>query len=488
MSGSGAREQQEEPQPIRVLLVEDSAVDADLLVRELRRAGFQVEWRRVVSQAAVEEALREADWDVVVSDYVLPGFDGLRALATVRAIDEDIPFILISGEVGEEIAVEAMKAGAQDYVLKDKLTRLGPALRRELREAEGRRARRQAEAALRESEARYRALTERLPVGVYRTDIEGRILFANPALAHILGFESVEALMETEPNALSFYVDPEERAHVLERLRRGSGLLKVEQRLRRRDGSEIWVWDIQQAVKDESGEVLYLEGTLEDITDRKRAEEQLRTALREKEVLLRELYHRTKNNMQVILALLSLQAMATDNPEVHEVFQEMENRIKAMALVHQKLYQAQDLSRIDLKEYVEEFAALLFKSYRVAHERVRLHLDVEHLRVPIDIAIPCGLILNELMSNALKYAFPQERPGEICIRARRAENGYIELYFADNGVGIPPEMDLRAHSSLGLQNIFTIAEHQLQGEVRYETGRGLAWHIRFPEELYEQRL
>lgn len=219
-----------------------------------------------------------------------------------------------------------------------------------------------------------------------------------------------------------------------------------------------------------------------------RANRQIKAALAEKETLLRELYHRTKNNMQVIRSMLALQAAYSQNEEVQYIVQETERKIHAMALAHQKLYQSQDLSRINLQDYITELAYLLMQSYNVSSNRISLLVDVENVSVLIDTAIPCGLIINELMSNALKHAFPGDMNGEIHIRLFKTDQGEIELYFSDNGVGVPNGFDFTTQETLGLQTIFAIGEQQMQGTVRFETNTGTTCHIKFPDKLYKPRV
>jgi two-component sensor histidine kinase len=221
---------------------------------------------------------------------------------------------------------------------------------------------------------------------------------------------------------------------------------------------------------------------------RQKAEEQLKAALEEKVVLLRELYHRTKNNMEVIRSMLALQAAHSRNELVESAFKDAENRIQAMALVHQKLYQSQDLSRIDLHEYIQDLAHLLIGSYQISSQRISLMLDIEPVSVLIDTAIPCGLVLNELISNALKHAFPGDIKGEITIRLFRTDQEDIELQFSDNGIGVPNGFDFRTQETLGLQTIFAVTEHQLQGQVHFEVQNGITSYIRLKSDLYTARV
>ncbi|MCP4133060.1 MAG: hypothetical protein GY754_18990 [bacterium] len=215
---------------------------------------------------------------------------------------------------------------------------------------------------------------------------------------------------------------------------------------------------------------------------------ELAAALEEKKILLRELYHRTKNNMQVIRSMLSLQAEGTKNELVQKIFRDTENRIQTMALVHQKLYQSQDLSQINLKNYFFDLAQMVMHSYGVMSERVSLILEIEDIFVLIDTAIPCGLVLNELLSNVCKHAFPGSMKGEISIRVSGTKQGEINLFFSDNGVGVSKDFDFRKQKTLGLQTILAICEHQLQGKVIFETKQGVGYHIRLNDSLYTNRM
>jgi len=259
-------------------------------------------------------------------------------------------------------------------------------------------------------------------------------------------------------------------------------------RIVRPNGTIRWIANHAYPIISNDGHVHRITGIAQDITDRKQAQAQLQTALAEKETLLLELYHRTKNNMQVICAILDLQTAYIDDERVLQVFAETTNRIQSMALVHQKLYQSQDLSRIDLREYITELAEFLLASYQVSPTRIKLALDLETVFVLIDTAIPCGLILNELISNALKYAFPGDRKGEIRIQLLKTASDEIELQVADNGVGGAPGFDFREDGRFGLKTIFSLGEQQLQGHVRFEVNNGVVCRLEFKDNLYKPRV
>jgi two-component sensor histidine kinase len=216
---------------------------------------------------------------------------------------------------------------------------------------------------------------------------------------------------------------------------------------------------------------------LRDITERKRAEEQIKSSLHEKEVLLKEIHHRVKNNLQVVSSLLSLQSGYPRVESVRDLFIESQNRVKSMALIHEKLYQSQDLANIDFSDYIESLAHHLFHSYTANPDLVSLTTDV-HVSLDIDHAIPCGLIVNELLSNSLKHAFPDSRRGVMNLYFRPVGKD-LTLRFSDDGIGLPAGMDFRNTDSLGLQLITTLT-NQMNGRVEHRGGVGTEFEIVFP--------
>lgn len=204
----------------------------------------------------------------------------------------------------------------------------------------------------------------------------------------------------------------------------------------------------------------------------------LEESVKEKEVLLREIHHRVKNNMQVISSLLNLQSAHIKDKTLREMFDEAQNRIQSMSLIHEKLYQSKELAYIDFKEYIKALTTDLVRSFGVKKDKIAIVINVEDISLDIDTAIPCGLIINELVSNSLKHAFPDGREGEIVIALKRVEGG-IELRVADNGVGIPEELDFKKTRSLGLRLVTILAEDQLQGSIELKRDGGTDFRITF---------
>jgi len=239
---------------------------------------------------------------------------------------------------------------------------------------------------------------------------------------------------------------------------------------------------------NKQGKPVRMFGTVQDINELKLTEEKLLASLNDKDVLLRELYHRTKNNMQVIQSILALQAYYSGNQEFAKLLKDTENRIQAMSLVHEKLYQSNNLSSIDLKEYITDLVNLLVNSYSGLINRVTINMELESIELLLDSVIPCGLIINELISNSMKHAFPLDRKGEIIIKLLKNDNDEIELTFSDNGIGVPDNFDFKSQPTLGLQSIFTIAEHQLNSKVKFQNINGVSFSMVFNNTSYSKRV
>jgi PAS domain S-box-containing protein len=221
-----------------------------------------------------------------------------------------------------------------------------------------------------------------------------------------------------------------------------------------------------------------------DVTERKRAEERIRASLAEKEVLLKEIHHRVKNNMQVISSLVALQAEGSHDPAMRAVLQDVTHRVRSMALVHEKLYQSADMARVEFSEYARSLLSYLWRAHGTAASAVRLTLDLEPVPPPVNAAVPCGLILNELVSNALKHAFcgpaPPGRGGEVTVSLRGGPQGRVCLRVRDNGKGLPAGLDWRQANSLGLRLVQMLAG-QLHGTLEVSGGEGADFSLTFLE-------
>jgi PAS domain S-box-containing protein len=251
---------------------------------------------------------------------------------------------------------------------------------------------------------------------------------------------------------------------------------RQEIRARRKDGTDF-PGELSISKVEVDGETMF-PVHLRDDTERTLADELIRTSLREKEALLKEIHHRVKNNLQVVSSLLGLQSRSVADPEMRKMFQESQDRIHSMALLHESLYQSQNLSRVDFPEYIRQLAAHLFHSYGVGLDRIHLFTDLDRLSLGLDAAVPCGLIINELVSNSLKYAFPEGRCGEIRIELRGHADGTARLLVADNGVGLRAGVDWVNARSLGLRLVRVLAE-QLGGKIEVNSEAGTEVRVAF---------
>jgi len=313
-------------------------------------------------------------------------------------------------------------------------------------------------------------------------DSRHRVSYINQAGCKALGYTSEELV---DQDWIALVIPPEDQpvvGEVFHRLMAGetTGLEHVEDhQVVRRDGRRRWVVWHNTLVRDEDGRIVGTLSSGEDVTERREAEQRVKASLEEKEVLLREIHHRVKNNLQVISSLLTLEAHHHAGESSAQLFADTQSRIRAMALVHDKLYQSDNLALIELGAYIRDLAAGL-KEVNASRQRdVRVVVDAENIALSVDAAMPCGLMLNELLTNAFKYAFPDGRCGEIRVDARHLDGGQIQISVSDNGVGLPAEIGLDSSGTLGLQLVRTIAG-QLGGGVTVERGSGTRFDITFP--------
>ncbi|MFA6505065.1 MAG: histidine kinase dimerization/phosphoacceptor domain -containing protein [Treponemataceae bacterium] len=367
-----------------------------------------------------------------------------------------------------------------DIVLDDEigdLAREFDSMSRTLSEQEEERA--AAEESLRQSEIQFRSIFD----GVYEAILimdnrDGTIIDSNFASEELLGFMKHELLGKrfimlsvTEEG-----YDERAGANLIIRAKRGERI-RTEWKVRRKDGSTVWVEIFVNDVRL-GGENRILV-SCRDISERKTVETANAKSLNEKATLLKEIHHRVKNNFQIINSLFDLQAAATEDRTLQSILREPRARIQAMAMVHEQLYQSDDLTSIDFGQYVDELARELFIAYQVDPARVSLEINAESIEIGIDKAIPCGLILNELVTNAIKYAFPASsgRGGKIHISLRKEENEIV-LLVHDDGVGISEEVLANRSDSLGLTLVDILAQ-QLYGKVHIDGSNGTKAEVRF---------
>lgn len=247
--------------------------------------------------------------------------------------------------------------------------------------------------------------------------------------------------------------------------------------------------ELEVRVKERTAELIKaIEAREREISERKRAQKRIKESLAEKEVLLSEIHHRVKNNMQIISSMLELQAEYITNHKYLNLFKDTQNRIQSMALIHEKLYQSRDLAHINFKDYVQSLTDSLIRSYRIRNSVIKIKFDIEDICLNIDAAITCGLIINELIANSLQHAFPDERPGQLMVSLCLKGDDMIELTVGDNGIGISNTVDYRNTETLGLQLVTNLTTYQLKGKVERLSGKGTVFKISFKRTHYVKRV
>ncbi|MBI5591523.1 MAG: PAS domain S-box protein [Deltaproteobacteria bacterium] len=334
--------------------------------------------------------------------------------------------------------------------------------------------------------ARYFDFYDLAPVGYLSISEKGLILETNLTTANLLG--AVRNALVKQPISRFILKDDQDIYYRYRKQLLETGDPRTcELRMVKMDGTAFWAHLATTAARDTSGATV-CRIVLSDITERKRAEEALRTSLMEKEMLLKEVHHRVKNNLAAIMGLLDMQGQMDDKP-ARTTLTELSARIRSMALVHEQLYHSENFSRIDFQDYIEALMSYLFSSFERSAD-IRVSVAAKGVQMGLDSAVPCGLLITELVTNALKYAFPADRlrPGggncEIAVSMQWDGTTYT-LTVADNGVGLPVDLDWKNTKTLGLQLVKMLGQHQLQGRIELDRTGGTTFRLRFEPKVGE---
>lgn len=531
---------------LKILIIEDFEDDVLLILRQLNKGGYDVEYERAETAERMRILLKEKEWDIVFSDYNMPRFSVQEALSILKESYIDIPFIVISGIIGEDIAVETMKSGAHDYIMKNNLNRLVPAVERELKESENRAIRRNIEEKQRQTEKqllklnRIYALLSHINQAIVRIHDTNKFLDEVTRITVETGKFSISRIdmidSQTgrikiassygmfgnnfqETNINFFDVDKNnEAARIAIKTGKHKIFNNIQSDLCRDSATEygyksyaafpiivfdkiVGIFNIYdneinsfekqdiELLDEITRDISFALEFMENDTKRKIAEEKNIKSLQEKETLIRELFHRTKNTMQMIYGLLVIQSSKyPGNTELQSVVRNTAERIQSISLVHKMLYMTKDLSNISIKSYIDELTDLIFQSFAISGERISLNSDIDDIPILIDTAIPLGLILNELLTNSLKHAFPENRNGKINISLKKSESDLIVLSYSDNGIGFPPGVDFINQDSFGMKLIYNIGENQMAGKLLIENNNGVNYKFEFPNNLYSARV
>ena len=473
---------------LKILILEDVPFDSELINRELERSGMKFKSRRVEEEEDFSRELEVFKPDVILADHSLPHFDGISALEITKNKCPDVPFIFVSGKMGEDFAIEALKCGATDYVLKGSLSKIVHAVNRALEEVEEHSKRKMAEEALISSHRQLMEAQKIGHIGSWEWDIQTEEMSCSKEFYNILKLEPSE--FGNSFNALLDIIHPDDKGKVREGI---DGALiehkpfSSDYRLIRPDGTVRILSSKGEVVSDSNGKPLRIVGTEQDITEQKMAEEKIKSSLKEKEMLLQEIHHRVKNNLQVISSLLRLQSRYIKDKEAIGIFKETQNRVRSIAILHEKLYQSDDLARIKFDEYVKLLAGDLLYFYELEEGNIKIIYDVEDVSLNIETAIPCGLLIDEMVANSLKYAFPNGKSGEIKIELHSDDNNLFNLVVRDNGVGISNDVDPENAETFGMQLIKYLTK-QLKATLELDRINGTKFILKFKELKYKDRV
>jgi PAS domain S-box-containing protein len=333
------------------------------------------------------------------------------------------------------------------------------------------------EDALRQSEEKYRTIVETIEDGYFETNLEGEFVYINQALAEITGYKR-DNLMGMGHYR---YTDEQNAAKVIKTFVKvyetGIPELGVDWEIIRNNGEKRFVEASVSLKRDLAGKPEGFRGIVRDVTERRMAANQIHESLREKEVLLTEIHHRVKNNMAIISSLLSMQSDYVKDENYKALFRESENRIRSMAMIHEKLYQNETFSSIEFGAYTRELAESLAESLSMDNSGIRVSVEADEVFLDIITAVPCGLILNEVLTNAFKHAFEGRKTG--VIRVTLATTGdLITLSVSDNGIGLPSKEEIAAKSSLGMTLISGLSA-QLGADLVIESKKGTIFTLKF---------
>ena len=416
---------------LRTLILEERPEDAERMAAELRRSGFDPQWQRVETEPDLLAHL-DPPPDLILAGYSMPELDTRRAMQLLRERGLNIPFVEVT-----EIA-------------------LGPAVKRALMESPPREEI-PAEDDLQASDVRFDIFMRHSPALAFIQDDSGRIVYVNDTSE-----DAAEMAAELSADSPAFKTG--EPSRTIKDVTTAGG--QVRQML-----------CFHFLFHDGAGHRL-LGGVSVDITEQTAGERALRQALAGKDVLLRELHHRVKNNLQTISSLLNMQAELLPDPGTRRALRDAQRRVHSMALIHDQMYGGREMNAVDFGEYARRLTQDLCESFGAAAGNVRLRFALDPVSLGMDQMIPCGLILNELVTNALKYAFPGGRAGEILVSVRLGDGGTVTMAVGDDGVGLAPPIEGKPSESLGTR-IVEMLTRQLGGSLVRQSGNGVKSTVTF---------
>jgi PAS domain S-box-containing protein len=448
----------------QLLLVEDDSATAELVRRTLERVGYSVEIAPSVSAGMnALNANGSKEYLAMLLDYKLPDGEPWELANAAHVHIPEIPVIFVTGESNESVAIEAVRRGFADYVKKTAgfWNELPAVLERvaTLNRIKGH---------LNESNALMRTIVEHTSDLVAVSNGEGNLVYLSPMCFSLLGRDPKELIGQQWTDIVA----PEDREVLLSLLAAPEEKLAEPPTVRccRKDGSLAWVEARVARIESTTWSQPMIVLSLHDVTAHREHAQQTQSTLREKEVLLQEVYHRVKNNLQVIQSLLKIRARTLPEGNMRDLFTDTIQRVHAMALVHERLYQMDDLTHLSLSNYLLDLFRGALSSSSLQPGQIDIGLDTEEILLTLDGAIPFGLLLNELLSNSLKHGFPEGRKGSVAVSIHRTSDA-VHLVVKDDGVGLPENFKADACTSMGMKLAEGLA-HQLGGTLIFSADNG----------------
>lgn len=458
----------------KILILEDNEIDADLIHQNLVRSDYDYETKHVALKDDFAKKLRTFNPDLIIADYNLKSFDAYDALEITQEFDKTLPVVIISGTVGEEKAVNLIKKGAIDFIRKENIVRLPQISIRAIEEAAQKREREKAQQALRKEKNFTDKLLDSLSGIFCVLNSELEIERVNKKFLELLDYTREEV------SGSPFYkfIAKEDHAKVEKEIQQiqETGEASIELRLQHKDGSQDHYLLTGTLLHEE--ETGYILGTGIDISDRVKAEREIKEALKEREILLTEVHHRVKNNLAVISGMMQLQIHETEQEQelLIKKLKDCQSRIKSMGLIHELLYQSNNFSHICLKDTVKRLVEEISTMTEI-DKQMDVNVNLDTIDLNLNQAIPCILILNELLTNVNKHAFPEHNGGKIDLTLKEDE-GRISLTVKDNGVGLPESVTIKNATSLGFKLVEVLTK-QLKADLKYSSDGGSTFELTF---------
>ena len=456
----------------KILVIEDMESMRMLIITFLQSNGFEVKGTGEGLKGI--ELIKEYMPDLILCDVDLPDTDGYEILSTIKQdeILSIIPFIFLTVHANSNDIRHGMSIGADDYITK-------PFTEKELISA--------VKARLKKQEIlskHFLLMADASPVMIWLSGPDKSCTYFNKRWLDFRG----RTMEEEKHNGWIEGLYPEDITPSMEAYRKAFNEKKdltIEYRLKRFDNQYRWILETGNPYVDSDGAFAGYIGSCIDITERKQMEEKLEASLREKEILLKEIHHRVKNNLQFISSLLYLQSVNIKDCQVRDICNDIKNRISMMANIHEHLYQSENFSCINFSKQINSLVNNIYQSYSGNSKKIDFNIKVEDIALELDMAISCSLILNELLTNSFKYAFTDKNKGEISIEFYRKGKKYI-LVYKDDGKGFPEGIDPFKTKSLGL-HIVKLSVKQIDGNMEIYGTKGIKFKFEFSANDREQK-